>query len=228
MRFKDLNWMDIEKYLGTDNRIILVTGATEQHSYLSLLSDILIPSRIADSATGREKVLIAPPLNFGVGERFMDFPGTISIAQSTFDALLTDVVRSLLSHGFTHFLIINGHRENRFPDALTELVEDDYTRIIWFDWWNSTAMREFEAEHGLGVQHANWSENFAFNRVAPVPDGEAKTPIKLEDLSEDMLLREQIGDGNLGGRYQIDDRLMFQLFDRVVDEVVDLLIQLRS
>ncbi len=228
MRFKDLNWMDIEKYLGHDNRIILPIGATEQHSYLSLCSDTLIPSRIADSATGREKVLIAPSLNFGVGRRFMDFPGTISIGQSTFDALLTDVIRSLLTHGFTNFLIINGHPENRFPDALTELVEDDYTRITWFDWWNSIAVREFEVEHDLTVQHANWSENFAFNRVAPVPAGEATTRLQLEDLSNDMLLREQIGDGNLGGHYQLDDRLMFQLFDSVVDEVIDLLIELRS
>jgi len=228
MRFKDLNWMDVEKYLGSDNRIILITGATEQHGYLSLLSDVLIPSRIADSATGREDVLIAPEINFGVGTRFMDFPGTISIAQSTFDALLTDVVRSLLSHGFTHFLIINGHQKNRFPDALTELVEDDYTRIIWFDWWNSLSVREFEMEQNLKVQHANWSENFAFNRVTPVPDGEATTRLQIEDLDADMLLREQVGDGNLGGSYQIDDRLMFQLFDSVVEEVVELLIQLRQ
>lgn len=228
MRFKDLNWMDIEKYLDRDNRIILPLGSTEQHSYLSLCSDTMIPARIADSATGREKVLIAPEFHFGVGRRFMDFPGTISIAQSTFDALLNDVVRSLLSHGFTNFLIINGHPENRFPDVLTELVEDDYTRITWFDWWNSISVREFEAIHNLKVQHANWSENFAFNRVAPVPKGEAKIPMAEEEIPTDMVLREHIGDGNFGGLYQLDDRLMFQLFDKVVDEVVDLLIELRS
>jgi len=27
MRFQDMNWMDIERYLGDDDRIILVTGA---------------------------------------------------------------------------------------------------------------------------------------------------------------------------------------------------------
>ena len=38
MLLEDLNWMDVENYLKQDDRIILVTGACEQHSYLSLLS----------------------------------------------------------------------------------------------------------------------------------------------------------------------------------------------
>ena len=226
MRFKDLNWMDIEGYLQADNRIILPLGATEQHSYLSLLTDVRIPEKIADAATGREKVLIAPPVNFGCGTRFMDFPGTISLAQSTFEALLLDIVQSLLRHGFTNFLMLNGHPKNRFPQTLMHLIEEDHAQIIWFDWWNSNAVRAFESQHNLRVEHANWSENFAFNRVIAVPHGEAE-PIIVEELSADMLLREQIGDGNLGGPYQISDRLMFQLLDSIVDEVVQLLVQLR-
>ena len=227
MRFKDLNWMDIEHYLQSDNRIILTLGATEQHSYLSLLSDAHIPEKIANAAVGREKVLIAPPINFGCGARFMDFPGTISIARSTFDALLIDVIQSLLQHGFSRFLIINGHWENRFPRGLSTFIEDKYTQITWFDWWNSNSIRAFESQYNLSVEHANWSENFTFNRVVSVPNGEPD-PIMVDDLSADMLLREQIGDGNLGGQYQINDRLMLQLLDGIVNEVVQLLIQLRA
>lgn len=54
MRFQDLNWMDVERYLEHDNRVILITGATEQHAYLSLLTDILIPSRMALAAAEQE------------------------------------------------------------------------------------------------------------------------------------------------------------------------------
>jgi creatinine amidohydrolase len=43
MRLEDLNWMDVEKYLAQDDRLILVLGACEQHAYLSLLTDIKIP-----------------------------------------------------------------------------------------------------------------------------------------------------------------------------------------
>lgn len=118
------------------------------------------------------------------------------------------------------------HQNNHFPETLTNLIEDDYAQVVWFDWWNSDAVRAFETQHNLRVEHANWSENFAFNRVTSVPTGEAE-PIFIEDLSEDMFLRQYIGDGNLGGLYQINDQLMFQLLDGVVDEVVQLLIQLR-
>jgi len=38
MRLEDLNWMDVEKYLQQEDRLMLVTGATEQHAYLSLLT----------------------------------------------------------------------------------------------------------------------------------------------------------------------------------------------
>ena len=227
MRFKDLNWMDIESYLQSDQRIILTLGATEQHSYLSLLTDTHIPEKIADAAIGREKVLIAPSINFGCGTRFMDFPGTISIAQSTFDALLVDIIQSLLQQGFTSFLIINGHSENRFPRALSTLIEDENAQIIWFDWWNSNAVRAFESQYDLRVDHANWSENFTFNRVVSVPNSEAVLTT-IDGLSADTYLREHIGDGNLGGAYQINDRLMLQLMDAIVNEVVQLLIQLRS
>lgn len=226
MRLRDLNWMDVADYLETDNRIILVTGATEQHGYLSLLTDIRIPERIADAAAGREKVLIAPALNFGVISEFQDFPGTIGISEATFDALVTDVVHGFLHQGFSNFLVINGHRGNRCPQILEDLHNDSLLKITWFDWWNSQAMRDFEDEHNVSFEHANWSENFAFNRVTPVPQVEKQVVIT-HDLGG-LMMRQNLDDGVLGGPYQIDDRLMFQLFDRVVDEVVDLLIELRD
>jgi hypothetical protein len=34
MRFEDLNWMDVENYLKTDDRLMLVVGACEEHGYL--------------------------------------------------------------------------------------------------------------------------------------------------------------------------------------------------
>lgn len=75
MRLQDLNWMDVEQYLETDSRIILITGATEQHAYLSLLTEILIPARLADAVSEQTGVLVAPPLNFGVSQFFWRVSG---------------------------------------------------------------------------------------------------------------------------------------------------------
>lgn len=226
MRLQDLHWKDVESYLQRDNRIILITGATEQHAYLSLMTDILIPSRIALAAAEREAVLIAPPLNFGLSQIFADFPGTISLTQETFDAVLIDVVDSLTHHGFSRFLVLNGHGGNALPSRLHELHMDGMIRLKWYDWWRENAVKTFEAEMGLMLDHANWGENFPFTRVGDLPAdlvSAVKPPINLELREDGLSAREIIGDGSYGGRYQVSDDMMTALFVRVVDEVAGLI-----
>jgi creatinine amidohydrolase len=217
MRLEDTNWMEVERYLETDDRIILITGSTEQHAYLSLLTDILIPSKIALAVAEREKVLIAPPLNFGVSELFVDFPGTISLSQGTFEMVLGEIVEGLLHHGFRRFFVMNGHGGNNKPSQLDDLEMEGLVRIEWYNWWQEDAVHEFENRHNLMLNHANWGENFPFNRVAESP-AEEKTSIDRDDLYNTKNPRELLGDGNFGGLYQVADVLMSELFALVVDE----------
>ncbi|MDZ4766403.1 MAG: creatininase family protein [Chloroflexota bacterium] len=226
MRLQDLNWMDVERYLTSDNRIIIITGSTEQHAYLSLTTDTLIPTRIALAVAERESVIIAPPLPFGVSPLFVDFPGTISLSRATFDALLIEVVESLIHQGFTHFFMLNGHGGNQMPERLRDLHSDGTASFVWYDWWREKAVKAFEARHQLKLDHANWGENFPFNRVSPSPRTE-KTPVNLELLAEHSP-REVLGDGNFGGLYQVDDALTQELFLVVVDEVTELVRGLAS
>ncbi len=218
MRLEDLNWMDVESYLQTDDRIILITGATEQHAYLSLLTDILIPSRIALAVAQREQVLVAPPLNFGQSAFLATFPGTISLSKPTFDMVMVEILQTLLHQGFGGFLILNGHGGNTFPRQLQDMKLDGLARIAWHSWFDSPVVAAFEQEHQLKSDHANWGENFTFNRVADSP-AEVKTPVNLGYLEEGKSVRDVLGDGSFGGPYQIDDRLMQNLFDQVVDEI---------
>src|SRR5574338_1061585 len=100
MRLEELNWMDVESYLKHEDRVMLVLGACEQHGYLSLLSDVKIPLALADAASQRTGVLVAPPLNFGVSPYFLAYPGTLSLRVSTLTAALEDIVRSAAGQGF--------------------------------------------------------------------------------------------------------------------------------
>src|SRR3972149_1386738 len=133
MRLEELNWMDVENYLAQDDRIILVLGATEQHGYLSLLTDVKIPQALADAASASTGVLIAPPLNFGVSPYFATYPGTISLRTSTFLAVVEDIVQSLYGVGFRRIFIMNGHGGNSGgPTRLTELANEmDGLKFIW-------------------------------------------------------------------------------------------------
>src|SRR4030042_4815434 len=107
MRFEDLSWLDVEKYLQSDDRLILVLGACEQHGYLSLLTDAKIPQALADAASQQSGVLVAPPLNFGASPYFLSYPGTISLRITTLRDVAEDMVRSVYQQGFRRLLILN-------------------------------------------------------------------------------------------------------------------------
>ncbi|MDX1990736.1 MAG: creatininase family protein [bacterium] len=227
MRLQDLNWMDVERYLEQDNRIILITGATEQHAYLSLMTDILIPEKIADAVSKREHVLVAPPLNFGVSRYFLEFPGTISLSQHTFDYCMLEIIESLLHQGFRRFFILNGHGGNKIPERLFDFQMEGIIRVTWYDWWHSDAAQAFAGRHGLSIQHANWGENFPFNRVTDSP-AQDKPLVNLAYGDDYFSVRSVLGDGSYGGPYQVDDTLMYMLFDEVVEEATMLLRELAA
>ncbi len=117
MLVEDLNWRDVERYLEQDDRIILVTGACEQHAYLSLLADVREPMAIATAAAEREHVLVAPPLNYGVSSYFNAYPGTIGLSVETHNRVIGEIVTDLHRQGFKRVLVLNGHLDGRLLDG---------------------------------------------------------------------------------------------------------------
>jgi creatinine amidohydrolase len=130
-------------------------------------------------------------------------------------------VQSLLYQGFNGFFFFNGHGGNALPSIIEDMQLDGLIRIEWYDWWHSPSVKAFEQEHNLKLDHANWGENFPFNRVGESPTGE-KPVVNLGYLADGQSVRDVLGDGSYGGVYQVDDALMQDLFDRVVDEATGL------
>lgn len=224
MRFEDLSWFDVERYLQNDNRLILVLGACEQHGYLSLMTDVKIPLAIADAASQKSGVLVAPVLNFGISPYFMDYPGTLSIRSSTFLDLVEDLVRSAHHHGFRRILILNGHGGNdpgraRLYEVANSLPQ---LRLAWYSWWQSRSVETVAVNHGLRSYHAAWIEAFQFTRVGDLPDGE-KMPPRIPGIVNATESRELYQDGVFGGPYQVDDMIMVEIFDAAVEDVLQIL-----
>ncbi len=225
MRLEDLNWMDVEKYLQHEDRLMLIFGAAEQHGYLSLLTDIKIPLALADSASQATGVLVAPPLNFGVSPYFLSYPGTISLRVSTLIAAVEDIVRSAYGHGFRRILIINGHGGN--SPARNHLHEVNNSlpdlKLNWYDWWLSHSVEAVAVKHNIKPSHANWLEAFPFTIVGEMPK-EDKTPPKVPSAIMDAkTAREVYGDGSFGGPYRADDSIMHELFAAALEDVLKLL-----
>lgn len=225
MRLEDLNWMDVEKYLAQDDRLMLVLGACEQHGYLSLLSDIRIPLALADSASTRTGVPVAPPLNFGFSHYFLEYPGTLSLRVSTLIAAVEDLVRSAHRSGFRRVLVLNGHGGNAPARSHLHEVNDSLPdlRLNWYDWWTSHSVEAVAIRHNLKPAHANWLEAFPFNIVGDLPEGEKTPPFVPRAILGAAAARQVYGDGSFGGKYRADEAVMREILDAALEDVLRML-----
>jgi creatinine amidohydrolase len=218
MLLRDCSWADVEQRLQRDKRIVLVLGATEEHSDLSLETDTLVPLEIARKACAEEDVLLAPPLPFGISTWSLAYPGTISLRTATMCAVVKDMVDSLARVGFRRFIVLNGHGFNRavapaFGEAIADYPGAD---VVFLQWWELEGVREVARDAGLGYGHANWSEAFPFTilrggrRLPPAvhpppnlllpPDeirasfgaGHAPGPLEAPEVAEQMFERAVI------------------------------------
>jgi len=126
MFLADLTWNEVSVYLKEKNVLIVPIGMCEQHSkHLPLNTDILVAEYIANYLSEKNKLLIAPTINYGVGlpcDRF--YPGSSSIQYED----LRNVISSLISwwklQGFKNFFLISAHGDPFHLRALHEVRED--------------------------------------------------------------------------------------------------------
>ena len=225
MLFENQSWMDVERYLEREDRVVVITGSCEQHGYLSLLTDIRAPLAVAQEACQREGVLIAPPLPYGVSPYFAAYPGTLSLSIETFTAVVREVIEGLLAQGFCGVLVSNGHGGNAglLRPLLVELGNaHPEARLALFEWYRHPAVDAVAQEAGLPPHHANWAEGFSFNRVGPVPEGE-KEPVAIPHTAPAASFRAALGDGSFGGPYQASDEVMERYFAAAVEAMVEAL-----
>ena len=112
MRIFDRNWMQIEKYLEGDDRIVLPIGSTEQHGHLSLGTDAILAERVAVEAAEPLGVPVLPCLPFGMAPYFTEYPGTMSLRMSTYIEVIRDLLDCIVGQGFRRIAIVNGHGGN--------------------------------------------------------------------------------------------------------------------
>ena len=225
MHFGDQNWMAVEEYLKQDQRVMLVLGACEQHGRLSLLSDVRIPMALAEAASQRSGVLIAPPVNFGCSPYFLDYPGTISLRLHTYLDLVEDILRSLYGSGYRKCLILNGHGGNTAVRThLVELVNDlPDLQLRWYAWWTTETVDAIARKHNLDPEHANWLEAFDFTTVSDLPQKPKPAPKIPLGIVDKRTTRRVYGDGSFGGHYQASPEIMQEMFEACVEEILDLL-----
>ena len=221
MRLEDLNWMDVERYLKIDDRLMIVLGAA------SSTPISLHPTQKSAGAGGGGQqtsgVLVAPAMPYGVSPHFAAYPGTISLRSDTF-LVVEDLVRSVHQAGFRRILVLNGHAGNQIARArLVELINElPGLKIAWYEWWLSHSIEAIALKYELKRGHANWMEAFPFARVSELPE-EPKIPPAYRGLLGAEETRKRFDDGSFGGPYQVSAEIMDEILAAAIADVIELL-----
>ena len=118
LELERMTWPEVRAALDAGRTtVVFACGAVEQHGpHLPLFTDAEHGSELARRvATALGDALVAPTVRVGCSEHHMAFPGTISLEESTFAAVLRDYVRSLARHGFRRICVIPSHGGNFAP-----------------------------------------------------------------------------------------------------------------
>jgi creatinine amidohydrolase len=199
VRIRDLNWLQLEEYLESEDRIVLPVGSTEQHAYLSLETDNILAERASVEAAEPLGVPVLPVLAYGV-TGFTAYPGSPTLREATLLAVLSDIVDSLSGQGFARILAVNGHSGN--TGAGEELTRSRTPAVVWHELWDGRP-DEIAAAIDPDYDHASWSENFAWTRLPGVAiPAERKPPVEWPENGNPETWREALGDGSFGGLYQ--------------------------
>ncbi len=136
---EEMTWMDIRDALkaGKTTAIIATGGmepngpwlVTGKHNYV-LHQNCEAIARKMGNALCAPIVKFVPEGNLEPPSSHMTSPGTISMRENTFRAMLSDIVVSLKTHGFTNIILIGDSGGNQ---AGQRWVADSLTKI-----WNGT------------------------------------------------------------------------------------------
>lgn len=113
----DLSYVDIQAYLQVKDIVLIPMASLEQHGpHLPLYTDTITAVEISRRVSEMIAVLHTPPIWMGYSPQHMHEPGmgrgTITVRSSTLLALMSDVARSLIHHGFNRLVFVNGHGSN--------------------------------------------------------------------------------------------------------------------
>ena len=228
MKIAEMNWMQVEAWLASDDRAVVPLGSTEQHAQLSLSVDSILSERVAAEAAEPLGVPVFPALAYGITPSFMAYPGTVSLRAETHARVVWDMLDSLHRTGFRRILLVNGHGGNTPSQAaaLEFMGAHPDCRIRFHNWWNAPRTLARVMHHDPVASHASWMENFPWTRLANLAPPEGGKP--MVDLDRLRSLppaeaRRLLGDGNFGGVYQRPDEEMLDIWKIAVEETRDIL-----
>lgn len=228
LKLTALSWPEIEAELEDGFRTVIVpTASTEQHGpALPLSVDELRADAMGERIADDLGCFVAPTVRPGISGHHMDFPGTITLRQETFEAVVRDYCESLDEHGFENVVIFTSHGGNTEAiDAVAEEMDAELDAHVFvagtrdgFSEARYAAMAEHGVESNVAGQHAGAAETSFILEVRPdlvdmdvaepghvgQVDGETLMAEGLAGVTENGVLGDQTAATRAAGRTLID------------------------
>ncbi len=117
-----MTWLEVEEALKRTDVVIIPVGSIEQHAkHLPLGTDTYGAIETCLLVAQKSEAVVAPVVLAGLSSHHMGFPGTITLAPETFEAVVYETALSLIKHGFRKVLLYNGHGGN--TEAVANVIQ---------------------------------------------------------------------------------------------------------
>lgn len=105
----DLRWHEIEQKIETGAYALLPIGAcAKEHGlHMPMNTDYIQAKWLADRLARQKNLLIWPIVNYGYYPAFVDYPGSVTLEQSTFTSMIDDILRSIFRAGVSTAVLLN-------------------------------------------------------------------------------------------------------------------------
>ena len=226
---------------------ILPLGATEPHNlHLPYGTDIfeadMVGEKICQAAHDRgARVILLPTIPYGTETNMRELPLAMNLNPSTLNAVVTDLVETLVGSGIRKIVILNSHGGNDMKPLLRELYGRTEAYLFLCNWYQILG-REYERifeqpEDHAGEMETSFAMAFFPELIGRAPDGSLiadqgqATPMRLEALRQGWvsitrpwhLLTTNGGSGNPhAATAEKGHRLMEVLVERLAGFLVEL------
>ncbi|MFP6603747.1 MAG: creatininase family protein [Pirellulaceae bacterium] len=182
---EDMTWMEVRDAMKAGKETVIVaTGGVEQNGPYLVTGKHNVVLRGTTEAIARKlgNALIAPIVPF-VPEGDIDpptvhmkYPGTISVREETYRNLLTDICRSLQTHGFKTIILIGDSGGNQagleeVAKQLNAQSTDQKTRALYIpEYYDFAAVAKWLEEKGIKQVPEGYHDDFGMTAMMMAVD----------------------------------------------------------
>ncbi len=106
---ESITWQEAERWLTPERVVVIPLGAAakEHGPHLTLGNDAITANWLAREVCQRLPVVITPLVNTHFYPAFVEYPGSISLRESTARDVIVDICNSLSAFGVQNFYVLN-------------------------------------------------------------------------------------------------------------------------